>query len=342
MKWLMSRVAAVKWPNLPMQNFGGNRGSLVDHYYFHIMEDYFDLPSCEDTYYSTVDRECPIGDEPLDTMREIPNLDSPGHTLSSEVVRELSYEMSPLPTGDDMTLQGFNLCPDSPGALELPLYADELPTDTDLSTIFAEQPELVQQEELEPVQGVQSLFAQPAPLPFMLQEQSTFMQPAQSTFIQPAQPTFMQQAQPTQHEQPMFMQTKQPMPTQPAQPTFTQHNVVPSEEELENKKDSIVLDLLYDPSIRPFTDAIITNRAAIVNILNSPKQRTYWGDHYKLLRNLLRAVRRVKGDGNHGPYSTSRIAKVLLNAGILSGCLRPEQALRRLCDRLNRKDDSPN
>ena len=248
-------------------SLGGIRRPFCDHFYFHLMDNFFDLYSCEDTYYSTANGECPIGDESLETMRDAPNLDSPAPVPVAEG-RSLSFEIPSLPTCDDTTTlqENPNMCLESADSLSLPLFPDEPLTETDPSSNFAEQP------------------------PFMQQESY----------------------------------------------------VLPEKEELERQYDSMVLNTLYEPSVRPFTEAIIMNSSAIVSILNSTKRRTYWGNYHKLLRDLRRAIRQAKGDGNHGPYSISRIAKVLLSENILPGCTNPKQALTRLCDRFNRKDDSLN
>ena len=322
------------------------------------MNGFIDSYFNDDTLYSNTNGECPIGDEPLDPVRIAPNPDSPVFTSYIGEGERYSLELPPLPSFDETTAQeGFSLLRDKPNDLAVPSHYDELPTETELSTnndlsmlpeheregmqselwipsellVMQQQPDLMQQQPIvapQPdlaYQRPELIQQQPmaAPQPDLMQQQPIVAPKPVSMQPQP-----MQQPDPMQqslllNQQPLFMKQEQEIPVEKV--------------EIEKYACSQVLNALYEPSIRPYTEAIIKNRDAIVGILNSPKQRAYWGEYYRLLRNLRRAICHVKGDGNKGPYSTARIAKVLLS-NVLSGCRNPDQAFRRLQDRFNRKD----
>lgn len=324
------------------------------------MNGFIDSYFNDDTLYSNTNGECPIGDEPLDPVRIAPNPDSPVFTSRIGEGERYSLELPPLPPFDETTAQeGFSLLRDKPNDLAVPSHYDELPTETELSTnndlsmlpeherelmqselwipsellVMQQQPELAQQQPMAAPQP-DLMQQQPivAPQPDLAYQRPELIQQQPMVTPQPVsmQPHPMQQPDPMQqslllNQQPLFMKQEQEIPVEKV--------------EIEKYACSRVLNALYEPSIRPYTEAIIKNRDAIVGILNSPKQRTYWGEYYRLLRNLRRAICHVKGDGNKGPYSTARIAKVLLS-NVLSGCRNPDQAFRRLQDRFNRKDAS--
>lgn len=304
------------------------------------MNGFIDSYFNDDTLYSNTNGECPIGDEPLDPERIAPNPDSPVFTSYIGEGERYSLELPPLPPFDETTAQeGFSLLRDKPNDLAVPSHYDELPTETELST--NNDLSMLPEHERE---GMQSELWIPSELlvmqqqPELAQQQSMVAPQPDLAYQQPMvtpqpvsmQPQPMQQPDPMQqslllNQQPLFMKQEQEIPVEKV--------------EIEKYACSQVLNALYEPSIRPYTEAIIKNRDAIVGILNSPKQRTYWGEYFRLLRNLRRAICHVKGDGNKGPYSTARIAKVLLS-NVLSGCRNPDQAFRRLQDRFNRKDAS--
>ena len=283
------------------------------------------------------------------------------------------------PFDETTAQEDFSILRDKPNDLAVPSHYDELPTETELSTnndlsmlpeheregmqsemwipsellVMQQQPELAQQQSMvapqpdlayqRPELIQQQPMAAPQPdlayqRPELIQQQPVAAPQPDLAYQQPMvtpqpvsmQPQPMQQPDPMQqslllNQQPLFMKQEQEIPVEKV--------------EIEKYACSQVLNALYEPSIRPYTEAIIKNRDAIVGILNSPKQRTYWGEYFRLLRNLRRAICHVKGDGNKGPYSTARIAKVLLS-NVLSGCRNPDQAFRRLQDRFNRKDAS--